>query len=61
MHRDNVVHGMVSIDEVGRLLPIPLDGFTWTELSQMASLTKVWVTMPLQSFWRIGPSWGFSQ
>ena len=42
-------HGDVqrrAADEIGKILPTPLDGFTWAELRSMSCVTKVRLVSP---------------
>ena len=41
---------------MGRILPTPLEGFTWNELRSMSCVTKVHACMPVSCFWSIGAS-----
>ena len=53
-HEGNTVNGLLSIDELGRILPIPPDGFSGDDMRRVQCLTKIHVSMPPSSFWRIG-------
>ena len=54
VHEGNTVQGMLSVDELGRILPIPPDGFIAEDMRKILCLTKIHVTMPPSSFWQVG-------
>lgn len=53
-HNGGLVHGLLSVDELGRIQPIPPGGLTRSDLAKVQFMTRLHAVMPSSSFWKIG-------